>query len=242
MRLRWLRNRGLRSEFGARGDHARRGVPPWLDRRRPFDPAALALPGEHLLPLSGLGDESGKPREIHFPAVEVQGVLLRSGDRPRTNFDVGEASARAAVELREELLGGSARTLRAESDIPGLRSRLGRRYCQALDHEARLQNDRSAGVLPCQLHEVLHSGVLVEPGTLRRVQGPEAVLLQHRRDGDRSGAVETGRLHESHRAVDGNPEKLPDLRARVSTAVPAGLRGTRGAHRAPVEPARLRWG
>nr|POF09572.1 putative galacturonosyltransferase-like 7 [Quercus suber] len=36
----------------------------------------------------GLRYESGNPREIHFPSVEVQGVLLRSGDRAGLDLNV----------------------------------------------------------------------------------------------------------------------------------------------------------
>ena len=67
------------------------------------------------------------------------------------------------------------------------------------------------------------------------------MLLQHRRDGDGSGEVEAVRLHAPHRAVDGGAEDElePHLRARLTAAVPAGVRRTRSADRAQVESARI---
>ncbi|KAK7846786.1 putative galacturonosyltransferase-like 7 [Quercus suber] len=77
-------------------------------------------------------------------------------------------------------------------------------------------------------------------GGYRHIRSPETLLLQHRRDGDRSGQMETGRVHGENREVDGDPEKPPDLRARVIATVPIGFCWTRGAHRAQVEPTRFR--
>lgn len=52
-----------------------------------------------------------------------------------------------------------------------------------------------ARVLPCQLHELLHGGVLGGGPPGGSLQGAAAMLLQHRGDGGGRGAVEEGRLH-----------------------------------------------
>ena len=73
-------------------------------------------------------------------------------------------------------------------------------------------------------------------GGSRHIRLPETLLLQHRRDGDISRQMETGRVHGANREVDGDPEKPPDLRAWVIATVPIGFCWTRGTHRAQMEP------
>ncbi|CAI0554425.1 unnamed protein product [Linum tenue] len=101
---------------------------------------------------------------------------------------------------------------------------------------------RRAGVLQRQFHHLLHPVLLVEPVPVADVRGEEGVLLQHGRDGDRSGAVEGRGLHDEDRGVDGAPEEDEDLRAGFSAAVPAGLRRGNRVGGSPVEPARAWWG
>jgi len=56
------------------------------------------------------------------------------------------------------------------------------------------------------------------------------MLLQHGRDGDRSGAVAENRVQQEDREVDGDSEERSDLRAGFSAPVSVGVRGTRGAN------------
>nr|POE81922.1 hypothetical protein CFP56_47524 [Quercus suber] len=74
----------------------------------------------------------------------------------------------------------------------------------------------------------------------RHIRLPETLLLQHWRDSDRSGQMETGRVHGANREVDGDPEKPPDLRAWVIATFPIGFCWTHHAHRAQMEPTRFR--
>ena len=93
-----------------------------------------------------------------------------------------------------------------------------------MEDESGVENDRSSGVLPRELHQVFHAGVLVRREILRRVQREEPVLLQHGGDGDGSREVEERGVHGGHREVDGGSEERSDLRAGVFAAVLAGFR------------------
>ncbi|CAI0469891.1 unnamed protein product [Linum tenue] len=229
----------MRPFLGPRRDYSRRRVPPRLHGRGPFHPAALHVSRERLLPFPGVGDRSGNPSAVDVPQIEVQGVLLRSGDRAEPDLDVGEAGAGAAAQLREELPGRSAGALRPPGHLPRLRFGGRRRHCQAVDDEPGREDDRRAGVLPHKLQQVLHGEVLVGAAVRGDVRGQEAVLLQHGGDGDRSGEVEAGRVHEADREVDGDSEERQNLRAGVPASVLAGVRRASGPDRAPVEPARI---
>jgi len=97
--------------------------------------------------------------------------------------------------------------LRGASYLPGLRSCGGGRRGQALERESGLTRHRRAGVLPRELHEVLHGGVLVGAEFIGDVRAAEGVLLQHGGDGHGSGEVEKGGVHEKNREVDGDSEE-----------------------------------
>ena len=186
----------------------------------------------------GGGDPAAR---AHHRGDGVGGALARGphgGDGKKLNLNLRETSPGTASQLHQELLAPYSGIVREESDLPGLRSDRGGRHLEAMADQPGVKNNRSTGVLPRELHQVLHSPVLGRPGPLGGVLGPEALLLQHGRDGDGSGAVEARGVHGANREVDGGAEEGQDLRAGLIAAVPAGVRGTRGAHRAQVEPAR----
>ncbi|CAH8386677.1 unnamed protein product [Eruca vesicaria subsp. sativa] len=57
---------------------------------------------------------------------------------------------------------------------------------EAMEDEITIENGRSSGVLPRELHKVLHAGVLVGFEVFRHVSREHRVLLQHGSDGDGS--------------------------------------------------------
>ena len=128
----------LRSLPSPRRHHSRRRIPPRLHRRRSLHPPTLPVPGEHLLPLPRLRDQSTIPRQIHLPAIEIQGLLLRSGDRAQPDLHLGASSPRTASQLRQKLPGGSPRELRGEGYISRFGSSRGGRHCETVEHQFRL--------------------------------------------------------------------------------------------------------
>ncbi|CAN0924105.1 Probable galacturonosyltransferase-like 8 [Linum grandiflorum] len=94
---------------------------------------------------------------------------------------------------------------------------------------AAVAGHRGTGILPREFHKVLHPNVLVRPDYVQGVLDPEALLLQHRGDGDGFGEMEGWELQEEDRDVDGSSEAEEDLRAGFSAAVPAGVRRERGS-------------
>jgi len=127
----------LRSLPSPRCHHSRRRIPPRLHRRRPLHPPTLPVPGEYLLPLPRLRDQSTIPCQIHLPAIELQGLLLRSGDRAQPDLHLGPPSPRATPQLRQKLPRGSSRELRGEGYISRFGSSCGGRHCETVEHQFR---------------------------------------------------------------------------------------------------------
>lgn len=106
------------------------------------------------------------------------------------------------------------------------------------DYLIGVESDRSSGVLPREFHQVFLRRILERFRALQRVRPKAPVLFQHRRDGDRLGEMESRRVHEKDRDLDGDSEGEEDLRAGFSSAVSTGFRRRRGGDSPPVEPAR----
>eukprot|EP00268_Persea_americana_P067342 TRINITY_DN9258_c0_g1_i4.p1 TRINITY_DN9258_c0_g1~~TRINITY_DN9258_c0_g1_i4.p1 ORF type:complete len:203 (-),score=4.56 TRINITY_DN9258_c0_g1_i4:323-931(-) len=121
--------------------------------------------------------------------------------------EMGESSicdpsvVQIAITLDREYLRG----------LIAIRPRRRRRRRQALEHQPWAANCRRAGILPRELHQVLHGQVLVGRAVFQDFFRVESVLFQHGRDGDGSGEVEEGGDKEADRTVDGDPEDRTDL-------------------------------
>jgi hypothetical protein len=79
-------NQCLLSFIGPRSDYSRRGVSSWLSCCCSLNSAALNVSGECVLPFFSIWDQSGIPGSIHFPSIEVQSLLFRSGDCSQPHF------------------------------------------------------------------------------------------------------------------------------------------------------------
>ncbi|XXG87031.1 hypothetical protein AAC387_Pa11g1818 [Persea americana] len=83
-----------------------------------------------------------------------------------------------------------------------------RRRRQALEHQPRAANCRRVGILPRELHQVLHGQVLVGRPVFRDFFRAESVLFQHGRDGDGSGEVEECGVQEEYQELKFSPACL----------------------------------
>ncbi|KAJ8625391.1 hypothetical protein MRB53_033921 [Persea americana] len=89
-----------------------------------------------------------------------------------------------------------------------IRPRRRRRRRQALEHQPWAANCRRAGILPRELHQVLHGQVLVGRAVFQDFFRVESVLFQHGRDGDGSGEVEEGGVQEEYQELEISPACL----------------------------------
>lgn len=103
--------------------------------------------------------------------------------------------------------------------------------------QSRAARSGCAGVLPRQFHQLLHSQILGEPRFHGILPWSEAVLLQHRRNGDRSVEMARRQIHGETGVLDENTEEEPNLPAGFIAAFSAGVRWRRERGRAPMEPA-----
>ncbi|URE30524.1 Glycosyl transferase family 8 [Musa troglodytarum] len=156
-------------------------------------------------------------RVYRFDSSRVRGRISRS-----IRHALDQPLNYARIYLAEILPPEVRRVIYLDSDGGGARGARGRR----------------PGVLPRQLHQVLHRRVLVGRHALQHVRRPPALLLQHRSDGDGRGDVEVGRVHQDGGGLDGSAEAEEDLPLGFPATIPVGLGRKYKGSRSQVEPAR----
>ncbi|PQQ13583.1 putative galacturonosyltransferase-like 1 [Prunus yedoensis var. nudiflora] len=169
-----------------------------------------------------------------FPYLKFRIYPFDDSHVSRPHLHLHPLRPRLPPQLRPQLPRRPPSPLRTTRRLPRLRPHPSRRHCQARRHPpGPLLCPRRPRVLQRQLHYLFNPFLLVQPLPLPHLRRPQGLLLQHRRYGHRPRPLERRRLHHEDRGVDGAAEADENLRARLATAVSAGVRRehSAGEHR-----------